>query len=70
MPRTCLTPDDLAAEEMESLDIRTAEGRRRAAQLHREGLRRAEVHHRINFSLEVRGPGLFAPNGFIPVLNR
>jgi hypothetical protein len=42
MPRTCLTPDDLAAEEMESLDIRTPEGRRRAAQLHREGLRRAE----------------------------
>jgi hypothetical protein len=42
MPRTCLTADDLAAEEMESLDIRTPEGRRRAAQLHREGLRRAE----------------------------
>jgi hypothetical protein len=43
MPRTCLTPDDLAAEEMESLDIRTPEGRRRAAQLHREGIRRAEA---------------------------
>jgi hypothetical protein len=42
MPRTCLTADDLAAEEMESLDIRTPEGRRRAAQLHREGIRRNE----------------------------
>ena len=42
MPRTCLTADDLAAEEMESLDIRTPEGRRRAAQLHREGMRRNE----------------------------
>ena len=42
MPRTCLTADDLAGEEMDKLDIRTAEGRRRAAQLHREGLRRAE----------------------------
>jgi hypothetical protein len=42
MPRTCLTPDDISAEEMDGLDIRTTEGRRRAAQLHREGLRRAE----------------------------
>ena len=42
MPRTCLCPDDLAGEEMDGLDIRTPEGRRRAAQLHREGLRRVE----------------------------
>jgi hypothetical protein len=42
MPRTCLTPDDLAGEEMDGLDLTTVEGRRRAAQLHREGLRRAE----------------------------
>jgi hypothetical protein len=42
MPRTCLTQEDLDAEEMDTLEIRTPEGRRRAAQLHREGLRRAE----------------------------
>jgi hypothetical protein len=42
MPRTCLTADDLAGEEMDGLDLTTVEGRRRAAQLHREGLRRAE----------------------------
>jgi hypothetical protein len=43
MPRTCLTQEDLDAEEMDTLEIRTVEGRRRAAQLHREGLRRAEA---------------------------
>ena len=42
IPRTCLTADDLAGEEMDKLDLTTVEGRRRAAQLHREGLRRAE----------------------------
>jgi hypothetical protein len=42
MPRNCLTPDDLAAEEMSGLDLNTVEGRRRAAQLHPEGMRRAE----------------------------
>ena len=43
MPRTCLTQEDLDAEEMDTLEIRTPEGRRRAAQLHREGIRRAEA---------------------------
>jgi hypothetical protein len=43
MPRTCLTADDLAGEEMNGLDLNTVEGRRRAAQLHREGIRRAEA---------------------------
>jgi hypothetical protein len=42
MPRTCLTQEDLDAEEMDTLEIRTPEGRRRAAQLHREGIRRNE----------------------------
>jgi hypothetical protein len=49
MPRTCLTPDDLAGEEMDGLDLTTVEGRRRAAQLHREGLRRAEASQNQSF---------------------
>ena len=48
-PRTCLTADDLAAEELDGLNLNTAEGRRRAAQLHREGLRRAESQNQSQF---------------------
>jgi hypothetical protein len=39
----------LDAEEMDTLEIRTPEGRRRAAQLHREGLRRAEASQNQSF---------------------
>jgi hypothetical protein len=53
MPRTCMTADDLAAEELDTLNLNSVEGRRRAAQLHREGLRRAENAVQNQFQSQV-----------------